>query len=380
MTNSPKASGRSLVLISGYYGFGNLGDEAILESIIRELEKSVSKDKIVVLSNDPEKHRATYGVAAVSRWKLASLVELLPKAKLFISGGGGLFQDTNSPGSTIYYGGQIALARALGAHPMIFAQGLGPLNSSTGKVATQLAARLSQDITVRDKASLAMLENWKVKAELTADPVWTLDETDLPDSVRKQIDSVRPANGLVVGLSLRNSHNFSDSRREILLSVLLKTLPEDAALVLLPLQKEQDLPQLEPFLESWKQAGRNGLMLDTSALERPSQWVSLMRQFDLVVAMRLHALIFALKEGIPVMGLTYDAKVEHVLRQFGQPILILPKEQGDAELEKKWLDSASAGLQDLEKLHLKAKENAESAKNLACRNFQLLAKILDIKK
>ena len=107
MSNSPK----SLVLISGYYGFGNLGDEAILESIIRELEKSVSKDKIVVLSNDPEKHRKTYGVAAVTRWKLASLLKLLPKAKLFISGGGGLFQDTNSPGSTIYYGGQIALAR-----------------------------------------------------------------------------------------------------------------------------------------------------------------------------------------------------------------------------------------------------------------------------
>lgn len=375
MSNSPK----SLVLISGYYGFGNLGDEAILESIIRELEKSVSKDKIVVLSNDPEKHRKTYGVAAVTRWKLASLLKLLPKAKLFISGGGGLFQDTNSPGSTIYCGGQIALARAFGAHPIIFAQGLGPLNSLAGTVATRLAAKLSQEITVRDKASLAMLENWKVKAELTADPVWTLDETVLPDSVLEQIENFRDGNRLLVGLSLRNSHNFSDGRRAILLSVLLKTLPEDAALVLLPLQKEQDLPQLEPFLEGWQKAGRRGLILETAALERPSQWVSLMRQLNLVVAMRLHALIFALKEGIPVLGLTYDAKVEHVLRQFGQPILILPKDGGDDALEQKWLDSASAGLQDLEKLSAKARENAESAKKLACRNFQLLAKILDIK-
>lgn len=375
MSNSPK----SLVLISGYYGFGNLGDEAILESIIRELEKSVAKDKIVVLSNDPQTHKEIYGVEAVNRWKAASLLKLLPKAKLFISGGGGLFQDTNSPGSTLYYGGQIALARAFGAHPIIFAQGLGPLDSETGKVATRLAAKLSQDITVRDKASLAMLENWKIKAELTADPVWTLDETALPDGVRRQIDSIRNGNRLIVGLSLRNSHNFSESRRAILLSVLLKTLPKDAALVLLPLQKEQDLPQLEPFLEAWTQAGRQGMILDTADLKRPSQWVSLMRQLDLVVAMRLHALIFALKEGIPVLGLTYDAKVEHVLRQFGQPILILPKEGGDDQLEQKWLDSASAGLQDLEKLGAQARENAESAKKLACRNFQLLAKILDIK-
>ena len=376
MTNSQK----SLVLISGYYGFGNLGDEAILESIISELEKTVSKENIVVLSNDPERHRKTYGVAAVNRWKLASLVELLPKAKLFISGGGGLFQDTNSPGSTIYYGGQIALARAFGAHPFIFAQGLGPLNSQTGRVATRLAAKLSQDVTVRDKVSLAMLESWKVKAELTADPVWTLEETDLPESVRKEIDTVRSGKNLVVGLSLRNSHNFSERSRRMLLSTLLKSLTEDTALVLLPLQKEQDLPQLEPFLKDWQDAGRKALLLDVSQLDRPSQWVSLMRQFDLVVAMRLHALIFALKEGVPVIGLTYDAKVEHVLSQFGQPILNLPKEDEDSQLEQKWLDTASAGLQDLEKLRSRARENAESAKKLACRNFQLLAKILDIKK
>ncbi len=376
MSNSQK----SLVLISGYYGFGNLGDEAILESIIRELEKYVAKEKIVVLSNDPEKHRKIYGVAAVNRWKLASLVKLLANAKLFISGGGGLFQDTNSPGSTIYYGGQIALARTFAAHPIIFAQGLGPLNSRTGRIATRLAARLSNDVTVRDKASLAMLESWNVKAELTADPVWTLDETELPESVSQQIDNLRAGNGLAVGLSLRNSHNFSEKRREILLSVLLKKLPQDAALLLLPLQKEQDLPQLEPFLEGWQKAGRKGLILETEALERPSQWVNLMRRLDLVIAMRLHALIFALKEGIPVLGLTYDAKVEHVLKQFGQPILILPKEHGEEDLEQKWLDSASAGLQDLEKLHLQAAENAESAKKLACRNFELLAKILDIKK
>lgn len=371
---------KSLVLISGYYGFGNLGDEAILESIISALAKSVPKESIVVLSNDPEHHRKTYGVSAANRWKLASLVQLLPKTKLFISGGGGLFQDTNSPGSTIYYGGQIALARVFGAHPFIFAQGLGPLNSSTGRVATRAAAMLSNDITVRDKASFSMLEGWKVKAELTADPVWTLEESALPESVLHQVQTARSGSSLVVGLSLRNSHNFSQARREILLSTMLETLPRDAALILLPLQAEQDLPQLEPFMKGWTDAGRKAVMLDVSPLERPSQWVSLMRQFDLVVAMRLHALIFALKEGVPAIGLTYDAKVEHVLRQFGQPILILPKDQEDGELKSKWRDAASAGLQDLEKLSDLARNNAESAKKLACRNFQLLAKILDIKK
>lgn len=371
---------KSLVLISGYYGFGNLGDEAILESIISELSKSVPKESIVVLSNNPEHHRQTFGVSAADRWKMATLIRLLAKAKLFISGGGGLFQDTNSPGSTIYYGGQIVLARLFGARPFIFAQGLGPLNTTTGKAATRVAAQLSNDITVRDKASLSMLESWNIRAELTADPVWTLEESALPESVLKQIETVKEGSSLLVGLSLRNSHNFCDARREILLATLLETLPEDAGLVLLPLQSEQDLPQLEPFMKGWTAAGRKAVMLDVEPLQRPSQWVSLMRKFDLVVAMRLHALIFALKVGVPVMGLTYDAKVEHVLRQFGQPILILPKDQDEGEIKSKWLDTASAGLQDLGKLRDLARSNAESAKKLACRNFQLLAKILDIKK
>jgi len=371
---------KSLVLISGYYGFGNLGDEAILESIIFELAKKVPRQSIVVLSNDPEHHRKTYGVGAVDRWKLPAFIQLLGKTKLFISGGGGLFQDTNSPGSTIYYGGQIALARLFGAHTFIFAQGLGPLNSLTGRMATRVAAHFSNEITVRDKASSAMLDGWKVKAELTADPVWTLDESPLPENVMKQVQEAKEGSSHVVGLSLRNSHNFGDARRAMLLSTMLETLPKDSSLVLLPLQKEQDLPQLEPFMKDWRAAGRKAIMLDNGPLERPSQWVTLMRQFDLVVAMRLHALIFALKEGVPVIGLTYDTKVEHVLRQFGQPILILPKDMEATALESKWRDAAADGLQDLEKLSNLARSNADSAKKLACRNFQLLAKILDIKK
>lgn len=374
------SSQRSLVLISGYYGFGNLGDEAILESIIRELEKYVAKKDIVVLSNDPAKHERIFGVSAADRWKLASLVDLLGKARLFISGGGGLFQDTTSPKSAIYYGGQIAMARVFGAHPIIFAQGLGPLKTPLGKLATRVAAQLSEDITVRDETSLSILKGWNVGAELTADPVWTLEESELPDSVNAQMRAAKASGKPVVGLSLRNSHNFSDAKREILLKTLLQTLPEEAVLVMLPLQIEQDLPQLEPFMKAWQNAGRNACLLDVSQLQKPSQWVSLMRQFDLIIAMRLHALIFALKESVPVMGLTYDPKVEHVLRQFGQPILILPNEEGGEELAQKWLDTARAGLQDLEKLRKSAGENAETAKKLACRNFQLLAKILDIKK
>lgn len=377
LNNTEKVeSGRKLVLISGYYGFGNLGDEAILESIITALQKDVANENIVVLSNDPDLHQKIYGVKAINRWKLAPFLALLPRTKLFISGGGGLFQDTNTAKSTIYYGGQIGLARLMGAQTYMFAQGLGPLTSTTGKLATRIASRLCTTLTVRDKTSQTMLKEWNVDAELTADPVWTLEETALPAQMQAQIDGLKGTSTMVVGLSLRNSHNFTDARRDILIDVLDKTLPEGASLLLMPLQNDQDLPQLAPFLQAWTQRGRKAHILDASTIVKPSQWISLIRQLDLVVAMRLHALIFALKESIPTFGITYDPKVEHVLTQFGQPILILAKENDDAELASKWLIAASAGLQELKQLKSQAHESADTAKKLACRNFQQLAKIL----
>jgi len=93
------------IVISGYYGFGNAGDEAILEAMVRDLRALAPGARLVVLSADPAATAARCGVEAVPRMHLPSVLGALRGADLFISGGGSLLQDATSWRSVPYYAG-----------------------------------------------------------------------------------------------------------------------------------------------------------------------------------------------------------------------------------------------------------------------------------
>jgi polysaccharide pyruvyl transferase CsaB len=399
---SPKQE-RDLVIISGYYGFGNLGDEAILEEIIDEVKQLIAPEKIYVLSNNPQNTSRSFGVKAVSRWKLKALTDLLPSTKLFISGGGGLFQDVSSAKPPIFYGFQIALARLMGAKVMIFAQGLGPLRSFASNGVTRGSFAMANAITVRDQDSHSLLHSWGIKSELTADPVWKLQQSTLPATIADQFKILTGANTreksflpygseakretvenelkeaptLLVGLSLRESKNFSEEQMETLANSLHKHLPDSAQLLLLPLQKEQDLPELERFEKLWQKHGRKATFINPVHLSKPSEWLSLFSRLDLLVGMRLHAVIMSLKSKVPVIGLAYDQKVSYVLTQFEQPILNLQQEVSDNG-SSSWEDIIETAIADRSALARRASEKAEAAKNLSGQNFAVLSRILDM--
>jgi polysaccharide pyruvyl transferase CsaB len=365
---------RELVVVSGYYGFDNLGDEAILEELTNELKQLCPAQQVVVLSANPEKTASLFAVRAEDRMNLLRLMELFKRSRLFVSGGGGLFQDTNSAGSVFFYGMQMMLAKALGAKVLVYAQGLGPLKRGSSKWMTRRAFAGADAIAVRDKASLDMLSGWGVKAVQTADPVWCLPSRPLPDAVEAQLKAI--PSGRLVAVSLRQSANFGKAHVDAIVKGLLKAAPVNAHLILLPLQDDQDLPVLKEFAALWRQAGRECTLIDTSALQYPAQWISLFGRCKLVVAMRLHALIMALKAGVAVVGIAYDPKVTHLLAEFEQPGLILAKEPDSAV----WEETLVSAFNDAPKLAQRAMRKAEGAKKLACQNFTLLAKILGVQK
>ncbi len=374
---------RDLIILSGYYGFANLGDEAILEEIIEEVKQFVGPEKIYVLSNNPQNTARTFGVKAVSRWKLGALLSLLPQTKLLISGGGGLFQDVSSFRPPLFYGTQIALARLYGSEVFIFAQGIGPLKSAVNKALTKGALALAQVITVRDIASETMLRQWGYKCELTADPVWLLKESALPKAVADRIERLSAitrssqSQPTLIGLSLRQSANWTQADLEQLVASLDDALPPEAQILLLPLQREKDLPELEKFQQLWRKRGRSLENFYPADLDRPSQWLSLIGKLDLLIGMRLHALVMALKSGVPVIGLAYDPKVSQLLRDFEQPVLSLDKTAEDSDqLSDSWTEIVKQALSDIPKLSEKAAQKAVVAKNLAGQNFVALSKIL----
>lgn len=370
-------NGRDLVLVSGYYGFGNLGDEAILEELTNELKQLTGAERIHILSNCPEHTERVFGVRSINRWKFLQYVPLLRRTTLFISGGGGLFQDTQSIKSSVYYGAQIFLAKLFGAQVMIYAQGIGPLRTTPARAIARRALSMADAVSVRDEQSFDLLKEWNIEAQLTADPVWALTTAHAPQQVQNEIERIgKERKGMLVGLSLRESYNFGEREAGALSRALLASLPENTRLVLLPLQTEQDLKLLQTVRDGWLERGREALLLNTDVLVRPAEWMSVLRSFDLVIGMRLHALILSLRAGVPVVGLAYDPKVTHVMEQFEQPILNLPKELSSEELFQQWLTTIEDALPSLEASAQRAAKHAEAAKKLACQNFQLLAKIL----
>ncbi len=367
---------RNLVIVSGYYGFGNLGDEAILEQLVSELKCLVLPDHIVVLSANPAATEKAFGVKAAPRADLCRLLQLCAQAQLLISGGGGLFQDSRSVGSALFYSCHIAAARLAGAQAMIYAQGLGPLQSDLALWVSRCALSLCDVISVRDTRSAQLVSSWGLTAELTADPVWALQPSPLPIAYQRELDKVvsgrERSAARLVGLSLRPSVDLTDAHLTHLLQALQIALPQDAVLVLLPLQKEKDYELLDRFYQSWVGLGRQGLLIDPAGLILPSQWLSLFSQLDFVVSMRLHALIMALHSGVPVVGISYDPKVSSLLAEFEQPALNLTKETSGPA----WSSTIKEAMDRRAQLVATFAAKAEAAKNMACQNFSLISRIL----
>ncbi len=367
---------RSSVFISGYYGFDNLGDEAILEELCCELKQLVKPEDIVVLSANPELTAKRYGVRSMQRKNLGEIWAGLCNARLFISGGGGLFQNSKTLGSIIYYGLLILMARANQAKIMIYAQGIGPLRGALAENICKQVFSHADEIALRDDASMAYLKSWGLKGTRSADPVWNLAPSELPPAVAAQLAAAGASaqNSKCVGLSLRPSPDLTEQHLKQLAEGLDAALAPDDTLLLLALQAEQDIPVLKNFEALWTARGRKSLLLDSNSLELPSQWVGLFSQLKLLVGMRLHAIIMTLKSGKPVAGIAYDPKVTHLLAEFEQCCLILTKETAG----KDWPDALKTVMSGLKSYSSSAKSKAAAAKELSCQNFAILDRIINM--
>lgn len=296
------------VVASGYYGFGNAGDEAILAALAQGLAEA----QLTVLSHDPPATRREHGVAAVSRDDPAAVLGALRRADLFISGGGSLLQDATGPLSIPYYLGVVAAARALGKPVAIYAQGVGPLRSAWARrlLRSLNGVRL---ITVRDAASAALLRDCGVDRapiEVTADAALALDA---PRAPRAGADRPRR-----IGVALR-AWRDGDATDALARAVDQLAARWDATVTLVPMHFPEDRAACRQL--------QVRLRASCQVIERrlpTSEMLPLFAGFDLVIAMRLHALIFAALARVPMVGLSYDPKIDAFLHSLEWPAPTLP--------------------------------------------------------
>ena len=169
------------VVISGYYGFDNCGDEAVLLSIVHCLRTLRPDVRITVLSNNPQKTAALYAVDAVNRWNPLSVALQLLSCRLVISGGGSLLQDVTSSKSLRYYLSVIKIAKLFRKKVMIYSQGIGPLNAGKNRVRVSRSLNRCHTITVRDERSLDLLKEIGITHDIqvVCDPVIALSPEDV---------------------------------------------------------------------------------------------------------------------------------------------------------------------------------------------------------
>ena len=160
------------IAVSGYYGFDNFGDEAILSVLTKELKKQ--DYYVTVFSKNPEKTGTKLGVHSVYTFDIKKVLETLKKSDLLISGGGSLLQDATSLKSLLYYLFVILSAEFYKKEVIIFAQGIGPIKNLIGRMLTKFALSKCKYITVRDEKSLFRLRGWDLKPDLVSDPVWNI--------------------------------------------------------------------------------------------------------------------------------------------------------------------------------------------------------------
>ena len=314
--NRPKRD-RDGVVICGAYGRGNAGDDAILEAILQEMRAIDPDMPITVLTKDPKATRLTYRVRTAGRMDVLTWKKAMRHAALYINGGGSLIQDVTSRRSLWFYLHNIQAAHKAGCKVQMYGCGIGPVLREQHR---QLAARVlnaSVDvITLREPDSLKELQSMGVtKPEilLTADPALTL-----PAANSDEIDSVLlrsgiPPRGNYLCFALRNWKGFEE--KAPLFGQAAQYAYETYGLTPVFAAVEK---HLDPV------AGR----LAAAGLEIPHYFlddagsagtiIGALSRMQAVVSMRLHALIFAAGQGIPLAGVVYDPKVSAFLRYIGQ--------------------------------------------------------------
>lgn len=313
------------ILVSGYYGFGNAGDEAILGSIVQHLGKA---GDLVILSASPARTAMEHPVRAVGRMDLVAISREMSQAALFVSGGGGLLQDATGLKSVPYYAGLLRLAQWRGVPTMLLGAGVGPIGSVISRGIAGMAVRKCRHCAIRDEASAALLRDLGVSADrisVTADPVLVLDPAP-----PERVDQILAQTGLDLGLgpaiavAIRPWPTWYERQFKAFSAVLAQLAARvGAQIVLIPFQRPHD-DRITYELQDCMQIRPGDHAPPVTTLREPltpAELMGVLSRMDLVVGMRLHALIMAAAGGVPFVGVAYDPKVEHFASTWGMPVV-----------------------------------------------------------
>lgn len=326
------------ILIAGYYGFGNIGDEAVLRSMLADFRRELPAATYCVTSDAPDVTSQSCGVDAVHWRDMPGVLKEVAAADLVVVGGGGLYNSYFQHDSSLlltqahssfsaFLFGLPLLAYLNEKRCMVFGVGAADFRCENAKADAALGLALVDGCTVRDRRTQEIFVELGCTAEFaraTADPAFRLENAP-PDRIdailaREQV----PADSPLLGVVLRNWTFYGDPARTIaaVSAAAQRFIDTRGGRVLgLPFDTHVGLGELgddRTILARFAQAvNRPGKCHIATAGYEPSEYAGLLGRCAAVMAMRLHPVVLSIKNTVPVLALEYDRKVAAILQWAG---------------------------------------------------------------
>ncbi len=353
-------------VICGAYGRGNSGDEAILQAIVGQMREIDPNMPLTVLSRDKLDTRQKNKTNAIYIFNIYSFLKNLRRSQIFINGGGSLIQDVTSSRSLYFYLFTLWAARLCGCRVIMYGCGIGPIKKGFNqRIASSVLNKNVEIITLRDSNSVAVLKEMAVsrpRVLLSADPTVNLSKASAGVVAKAFIKEHVPTDVPKIGFCLRSWPGF--------------THPEYVAAaadyayqryglhpVFIPIELPKDI-EIAKRVASFMQAPFYALQ-ERHVVE---ELIGMLGEMNLVVGMRLHSLIFATSCGTPVIGISYDIKVDSFIRDIGSKYCIPLADLTFEELKRQIDQIAATGFARAEgaasKLRLDEEINVESVREL----------------
>ena len=336
--SAPSASPR--LLLTGFYGVRNLGDELMLRCLVRWMDPV--HPTVTVLSERPEECERTSALPALRNvpllgqwswydtWGRGKAFHLLQQLRRFdgvVGGGGDVLRDDRGWRHLSFATEKYFVAKAFGTPWYVLNAGIGPPTTGYGGRVLRYVLERARQVVVRDRRAyeVALAARGPKETYFAGDIVLALPRL-FPDECRARPDASGPPAPYVLVCLRGNPDAFGrfampEPRLQELARALDALAAQGLRIAFLPFQQhdtEDDDTLHRAIAERMRQRDAVDFLPWTVDVAHVA---TLFREASLVVAMRLHAAVLAETFGAPTAILAYDRKLLEFAQQRGVTVV-----------------------------------------------------------
>jgi polysaccharide pyruvyl transferase WcaK-like protein len=349
---APRAAERR-VIIRGYFGVGNLGDELLLGAIVRLF--LARGWKVTAMSLDPDRTRLEHGIEVVRRgdkpFDALHAIPHLRRARVCLLGPGGILQAYDHAYASLFaYTLTARVAKRLGLKVGLLGVGAGPIATMAARRAVRSVLRRVDAVLFRDEPS----RDLAAPGRGAADGVLVAPDLAFLPGLEEPGETVALGTRHPIGFAPVRTRNAppgsrpasaASYRAEVAAGILAALPPGTTRVPGFAFHETEDSVEVRDFAPQFESAG---IVLEVSpgagTLAGARAWID---SCELVVVSRFHALALAILRGLPVVVLTYHPKVRDLAILAGLEAWTLPCDRVRADEITACIRSAQAAAAEI---------------------------------